>query len=174
MSTRSGLARSSQSSIAEAFGTIAWTMDDVESGPGSLVVYINVSTPGGLAFITRVGPGLSGTPTVPWSVPAINELNAHIEITAIDPRGLSTLRTGGTFAWLETALGALPDLVRGDVTWDTARIGADLRARTRLPLPDALILASAIEHGAQAIITNDRKWQSRQLPCRVLMLDDYV
>jgi len=105
---------------------------------------------------------------------AAGHLQLIVSAVTVSELLVRPLRTGGTFAWLETALGALPDLVRGDVTWDTARIGADLRARTRLPLPDALILASAIEHGAQAIITNDRKWQSRQLPCRVLMLDDYV
>ena len=79
--------------------TIAWTMDDAESGPGSLVVYINVSTSGGLFVITPtgLGPGLSGSPSYPWSLPAISELSAHIEITAIDPRGLSITRSSGTF-----------------------------------------------------------------------------
>lgn len=76
---------------------VRWTMDDAESGPGSLVVYINVSTSGGLAAVTRLGPGLSGSPTYPWSLPSINELSAHIEITAIDPRGRSIMRSSGTF-----------------------------------------------------------------------------
>ena len=105
---------------------------------------------------------------------AAGHLQLIVSAVTVSELLVKPLQTGKTFSWLETALGALPDLVRGDITWDTARIGAELRVRTRLPLADALILASGVEHGAQAMITNDRKWQSRQLPYRILLLDDYL
>lgn len=105
---------------------------------------------------------------------AAGHLRLIVSAVTISELLVKPLQTGRPFSWLETALGALPDLVRGDINWDTARIGAELRVRTRLPLPDALILASSVEHGAQAMITNDRKWQSRRLPYRILVLDDYI
>ncbi len=83
-------------------------------------------------------------------------------------------RAGLATAWIEAALSALPGLTLGTIAWDTARRGAELRARTGLPLPDALILASMIEEGAQAALTNDLKWRTRPLPCRILVLDDYL
>lgn len=75
---------------------------------------------------------------------------------------------------IEDALRALPGLLVADITWDVAAQGAALRARTNLPFPDALILASAIEHGAQVVVTNDAAWRVKSLPCRVVVLDDYI
>ena len=46
------------------------------------------------------------------------------------------------------------DLDRG-----IARTAASLRARhTQLRLPDALVIATAIEHSADELLTTDRKW----------------
>ncbi len=41
----------------------------------------------------------------------------------------------------------------------TARLGAQLRARHRLGMPDALVLATGIELGAAEIVTGDRSWR---------------
>jgi predicted nucleic acid-binding protein len=51
-----------------------------------------------------------------------------------------------------------------------ARMRADhLWLRT----PDALQLATALEHGAQVMVTNDRRWQRlKEIP--VVVLEDYV
>jgi predicted nucleic acid-binding protein len=75
---------------------------------------------------------------------------------------------------IETALRALPGVSFAEITWEAASRGAELRGRTTLPLPDALIVASAIEHGAQLIVTNDAVWRFKRLPCRVAVLDDYL
>ncbi len=52
----------------------------------------------------------------------------------------------------------------------TAERAADLRARYRLPLPDALQLGVALEESCQAFLTNDRRLQ-RVTELRVLVLD---
>ncbi len=75
---------------------------------------------------------------------------------------------------IEGALRALPGTAVADITWEVASRGAELSGRTTLPLPDALIVASAIEHGAQLLVTNDAAWRTKHLPCRVAVLDDYL
>jgi predicted nucleic acid-binding protein len=117
--------------------------------------YVGLTTP----LLTRVAGG---------------HLQLVVSAITLSELLVKPLQTRESFTWVEAALGALPDLIRAHVTWDTARIGAGLRVQTRLPLPDALILASGVEHRAQAMITNDRKWQSRRLPYRILVLDDYL
>ena len=52
-----------------------------------------------------------------------------------------------------------------------AEQAADLRARYRFRLPDALQLAVAIEEGCEAFLTNDRRL-ARVTELRVLVLDD--
>ena len=75
---------------------------------------------------------------------------------------------------IRTALEALPGMQFADITAAVAAEGASLRGRTGLPLPDALIVSSVVDQGARAIVTNDRKWSKKRLPCRALVLDDYT
>ncbi len=75
---------------------------------------------------------------------------------------------------IRAALEALPGIQFADITAAVAADGAALRGRTRLPLPDALIVASVVNRGAQVIVTNDRARRAKKLPCRVLLLDEYV
>jgi predicted nucleic acid-binding protein len=50
---------------------------------------------------------------------------------------------------------------------------ATLRARRRMALPDAIILATAIETGCDAIVTNDGDWRKvADIP--VVILDEVV
>ena len=76
---------------------------------------------------------------------------------------------------IEDALKAIPGVTAADITWTVAGKGAQIRAQTDLPLPDALIIASALEHQVQLLITNDADWgRVKDLPCRVVMLDSYL
>lgn len=75
---------------------------------------------------------------------------------------------------IEEGIQALPGLVIQDLTWKTAASAAELRGRTSLPLPDTLIIASLLEGAAEVIVTNDAAWKSAKLPCRVVLLDDYL
>jgi predicted nucleic acid-binding protein len=46
------------------------------------------------------------------------------------------------------------------VSYDVAREAGRLRASTGLPMPDALVIASAIVGGVDLVVTNDRSWKA--------------
>ena len=64
-----------------------------------------------------------------------------------------------------------PRLNTLDIDRVTSERAADLRAKYRFRLPDALQLAVAIEEGCEAFLTNDRRL-ARVTELRVLVLDD--
>ena len=74
---------------------------------------------------------------------------------------------------IRVALESLPGMQFAHVTPAEAADGAALRGRTGLPLPDALIVASVVNQGARAIVTNDKTWRAKKLPCQTLILDEY-
>jgi len=45
-----------------------------------------------------------------------------------------------------------------DVTYPIAREAAGIRAAIGISMPDAIVVATAIEGGANMIVTNDRQW----------------
>jgi uncharacterized protein len=56
------------------------------------------------------------------------------------------------------------DLRLVDVTYAVAREAARIRAATDLPMPDALIVASASMTDTDLLVTNDRAWPARLRP----------
>ena len=62
-------------------------------------------------------------------------------------------------ATAEAFLQHFADMRLVPVTYEVAREGARLRASTDLPMPDALIVASAIVAGADVVVTVDRSWR---------------
>jgi predicted nucleic acid-binding protein len=73
---------------------------------------------------------------------------------------------------LQGLLTSYPNLVIRDVTQDIARRAAVLRARHRLQPMDSLQLATTIEEGAAAFVTNDlRLRRVDEVP--ILLLDDF-
>ncbi len=66
----------------------------------------------------------------------------------------------------EAALAALGSLV--DVTRDIASRAAQLRATRQIELPDALILATAMQVSADQILTLDRRWRGVDSRIRLL------
>lgn len=66
----------------------------------------------------------------------------------------------------EEALAALGRVV--DVTRDIASRAAQLRAARQIKLPDALILATAMEVSADQILTLDRRWRGVDPRVRLL------
>lgn len=75
---------------------------------------------------------------------------------------------------VEAALGGLPGAVFAGIDRVTAVKAAEIRGRTKLPLPDALIVASVAHAGATVLVTNDAAWKGRPLPCRIALLDDFI
>lgn len=59
------------------------------------------------------------------------------------------------------------------VTTSIAERAADMRARFRLRLPDAVQIAAALEHGATIFVTNDVKLR-KVTDLTVLVLTDYL
>ena len=67
-----------------------------------------------------------------------------------------------------------PNLSIHPLDIDMAREAAHMRAHTGLPAPDAIILATARKAGADAIITNDKRWRHKLTHPPVLLIEDYL
>ena len=74
----------------------------------------------------------------------------------------------------ELYLRHFPNLDIIDVGLEHARQIAQVRAQTGLRLPDSVQIAVAQAAGAQAIVTNDRKWRGRVGSLALILLDDYL
>lgn len=65
-----------------------------------------------------------------------------------------------------------------DVTYAVAREAARIRAMTGLGMPDALVMATAVEHGAAVLATNDGRWVAAAdgagLPVRIVRLGAFT
>jgi len=61
-----------------------------------------------------------------------------------------------------------------DVTRRMARRAARLRSHNSLKLPDAIIVATAIETRCDAIVGNDHAWAGRVTDVNYMVLDDLV
>jgi predicted nucleic acid-binding protein len=85
------------------------------------------------------------------------------------------LRLGrrGLAARYEALVRATPNLTVVDINGGIARRAAALRAAYNLRTPDALQLAAAIEGGATAFVTNDRRLR-RVEELDLIVLDDYL
>ena len=64
----------------------------------------------------------------------------------------------------QTLLRQYPHLQIAPVTMDVAADAADLRVATRIRLPDALILATAVVNGVDVVLHGDAEWTSRVAP----------
>ena len=76
-------------------------------------------------------------------------------------------------ATYERLLSVFPNLSLLPVDHTIARLAADLRTEYGLRTPDALHIATAMQSGAQAFITNDRSMR-KVSHLEIVMLDDYV
>ena len=76
-------------------------------------------------------------------------------------------------AKVQLLLNGFPGLKVMPVSRQISQMGASIRAETDLPLPDALIIATAQADGCDAIIGNDRSWSRIRAP-EVILLGDYT
>jgi predicted nucleic acid-binding protein len=74
----------------------------------------------------------------------------------------------------ELFLTHFPHLRLTPVDADLARETALVRAETGLRTPDAIQVAAARLHRADAIVTNDLRWQSRVARPELILLDHYL
>jgi predicted nucleic acid-binding protein len=100
------------------------------------------------------------------------ELFDSLVATGRNPASLSTVTVGeilvrpfkrgpATVAVAEGFLRHFADLRLVDVSYEVAREAARVRALTDLPMPDALIISSALAIDADHIVTNDSTWRPR-------------
>ena len=72
------------------------------------------------------------------------------------------VRAGGAdLTYMHAFLRGFPNLHVLPVDLDVALQAANVRALSRLPLPDALLVSSALLAGCEAIVTNDQSWSRR-------------
>lgn len=64
----------------------------------------------------------------------------------------------------QTALRNYPNLTTAPFDFDIAVEAAHVRAVTKLKMPDAIVLATAIAHQVEAIVHADRDWISKAQP----------
>jgi predicted nucleic acid-binding protein len=86
------------------------------------------------------------------------------------------LRERNVAAWnqAERLFQGTPNLAVRVVDRSVAYRAADVRARTGLSVPDAIIVATALEERCDALIGNDARIASRDTGVSYLYLDDYV
>lgn len=88
------------------------------------------------------------------------------------------IRTGQVeFTFMHTFLLRHPNLTVLPMDLTVAVQAASLRATAGIPLPDAVVVASGLLAGCEAVITNDERWKRRLEPAfgmfRWIYLDDY-
>jgi predicted nucleic acid-binding protein len=88
------------------------------------------------------------------------------------------IRTGQErFTFMHTFLTQFPNLTVLPMDMVVAVQAASLRATTGIPLPDALVIASGLLAGCDALVTNDERWKRRLGPLfrqfRWIYLEDY-
>lgn len=72
------------------------------------------------------------------------------------------IRAGASdLTFMHTFLRGFPNLRVLPADLDVALQAANVRALTRLPLPDAYLVASAMLANCEVVITNDRDWHQR-------------
>jgi predicted nucleic acid-binding protein len=111
--------------------------------------------------LTRVEEG-----AVQAIVSTINELEVLVKpLRARDRRAL----TRAVLFFRRT-----PNLLVRPVDRVVARRAADVRARTGLAVPDAVIVATSLEERCDALIGNDARMAARAVGVPYLYLEDYV
>jgi predicted nucleic acid-binding protein len=104
--------------------------------------------------------------------PQATELFDSLVATGRNPAALSMVTVGeilvrplrrgpAAVAVAEGFLRHFADMRLIDVSYGIAREAARLRALTDLPMPDALIVSSALTIDADVLVTNDRTWRPR-------------
>jgi predicted nucleic acid-binding protein len=106
-------------------------------------------------------------------------LHGYYSVVSATELLVRPIRTGFTeFTFMHTFLTSFPNLDVLPVDLQVATSAATLRAVRNVRIADALIAASGLLAGCEAIITNDEGWKRRLEPLfsefRWIYLDDYI
>lgn len=106
-------------------------------------------------------------------------LRGYYSVVSATELLIRPVRTGAvSFTFMHTFLTAFPNLSVLPVDLSVAVQAASIRATTGIRLPDALVIASGLLAGCEAIVSNDEQWQRRLAPLfrefRWIQLSDYL
>jgi predicted nucleic acid-binding protein len=106
-------------------------------------------------------------------------LHGYYSVVSATELLVRPIRTSlAAFTFMHTFLTAFPNLTVLPVDLPVAVQAATLRASTGIRTPDAMIVASGLLAGCEAIITNDEQWRRRLAPLfrafRWIYLGDYI
>jgi predicted nucleic acid-binding protein len=89
-------------------------------------------------------------------------LTGYLSVITAAELLIRPIRAGGAdLTFMHTFLRAFPNLTALPVDLDVALEAANIRAVTRLPMVDAMLVASALLSATEVIVTNDRDWYTR-------------
>ena len=92
-------------------------------------------------------------------------LAGYLSVVSAAEMLIRPIRAGAAhLTYVHTFLRGYPNLHVLPVDLDVALEASNIRALTRLPLPDAFLVASALLSGCEAIVTNDESWYRRLQP----------
>lgn len=95
----------------------------------------------------------------------VDPLQAYISVVSVTEMLIRPIRAGSRdLKTVHEFVRGFPGLHLIDVDLQIALQAANIRALTRLALPDALLIATALLSGSEAIITNDERWSRRLAP----------
>lgn len=89
-------------------------------------------------------------------------LRGYLSVVSATELLIRRIRAGGAdLTYMHAFLRGFPNLQVLPVDLDVALQAANIRALTRLAVPDAILTGSAILAGCEAIISNDQAWSRR-------------
>jgi len=108
-----------------------------------------------------------------------DRLNAYFSVVTACELLIRPIRAGiAEFSFMRTFLAEFPNLASVTMDLNVAESAATLRATTGIRLPDAIVIATGLLSGCEAIISNDGQWKQRMEPLfqdvRWIYLGDYL
>lgn len=89
-------------------------------------------------------------------------LVGYLSVVTASELLIRPIRAGGPdLSFMHTFLRGFPNLQVLPFDLDVALETASVRAVSRLAMPDAILVATALLSGCEAVITNDREWHRR-------------
>jgi predicted nucleic acid-binding protein len=91
-----------------------------------------------------------------------DSLTGYISVVTATELLIRPVRAGGSdLTFMHTFLRGFPHFTVLPMDLDVALQAANVRAFARLPLPDAILVATALLSSSEAIVSNDRDWSRR-------------
>lgn len=96
---------------------------------------------------------------------AVDPLHGYYSVVSAVEIMVRPIRTSVVdFTYMHTFLTSFPHLTNFSINLAVATQAATVRVATNLRTPDALLIASGLLAGCQAIISNDARWKTRLSP----------